>query len=98
MLEDVCCSSGVVGRSGCLPPPNCDPNDKEGRRERRGVGSLGLVLLSENELSWENLGSRLKFADMSAVREAIGLRRSHFDRLLMSKYPVPEDDAEVALV
>jgi len=38
------------------------------------------------------LGSRLKLADMSAVRDAMGLRRS---RLLTPKYPVPEDDAEV---
>jgi hypothetical protein len=43
MLE-VVCSSGVVGLMGCLTE-NCEPNDKEGRRERRGVGSLGLALL-----------------------------------------------------
>ena len=43
MLE-VVCSSGVVGRIVCLPLPNCDPNDKDGRRDRRGVGILGLVL------------------------------------------------------
>ena len=42
MLE-VVWSSGVVGLHGCLPP-NCEPNDSEGRRERRGVGNLGLAL------------------------------------------------------
>jgi hypothetical protein len=42
-MLDVVCSSGVVGLSGCRPP-NWEPNDNEGRRERRGVGSLGLVL------------------------------------------------------
>jgi hypothetical protein len=46
MLEDVF-SSGVVGRSVRLPA-NCDPNDKDGSRERRGVGSLGLVLVVRN--------------------------------------------------
>jgi len=43
-MLDVVCSSGVVGRmAGCLPP-NCEPKDREGRRERRGVGSRGLAL------------------------------------------------------
>jgi len=54
MLEDVC-SSGVVGRSVCLPA-NCDPNDREGRRERRGVGSLGLILLLMSESMDTTLG------------------------------------------
>jgi len=44
------------------------------------------------------VGSRLKFADMSAVRDAMGLNRSHRDRDCMSKYPEPALEAEVALV
>jgi hypothetical protein len=46
MLEEVC-SSGVLGLKVCCRPPNCDPNDNEGRRDRLGVGSLGLVLMLE---------------------------------------------------
>ena len=34
---------------------------------------------------------------MSAVREAMGLSRSHLDLLVRSKYPVPEEDPEVVL-
>ena len=47
-MLDVVWSSGVVGRSGCRPP-NWEPNDNDGKRERRGVGNLGLVL----RLEWE---------------------------------------------
>jgi hypothetical protein len=43
-MLDVVWSSGVVGLSGCRPP-NWEPNDKDGRSERLGVGNLGLVLL-----------------------------------------------------
>ena len=45
MLE-VVWSSGVVGRSG-RRPPNWEPNESDGRRERLGVGNLGLVLRSD---------------------------------------------------
>ena len=44
------------------------------------------------------VGSRLKFADISAVKDAMGLSRSHLDRAFESKYPVPALEAEVALV
>jgi len=45
------------------------------------------------------LGSRLKLADISAVNEAIGLRRSPFALdSLKSKYPDPVVEAEVELV
>jgi hypothetical protein len=82
MLEEVW-SSGVTGRNVCRPP-NCDPKDNDGRRERRGVGSLGLVLtLTESKCYY--LESRLKFADKSAVNEAMGLRRSLLVRVPMSK-------------
>jgi hypothetical protein len=46
MLE-VVCSSGVVGRMAGGLPPNCEPKDKDGRSDRRGVGSLGLALMCE---------------------------------------------------
>jgi hypothetical protein len=54
MLEEVC-SSGVVGLNACCRPPNCDPNDNEGRRDRLGVGSLGLALMLkqiESSVPW----------------------------------------------
>jgi hypothetical protein len=45
------------------------------------------------------LGSRLKLADISAVKEAIGLRRSPLLlELGMSKYPDPVDGMDVAFV
>ena len=88
MLEEVY-SSGVTGLCACRPP-NWDPKDKEGRSERRGVGSLGLMLLLDMNKG-EYFESRLKFADKSAANDAIGLRRSLLDLLPTSKYPDPED-------
>jgi len=83
MLE-VVWSSGVVGRSG-RRPPNWEPNESDGRRERLGVGNLGLVLRLDVKEVWVYDGSRLKFADISAVREAMGLSISHRERDCKSK-------------
>jgi hypothetical protein len=49
-------------------------------------------------LHLEYLGSRVRFADMSAVKQAMGLSESPLGLLFKSKYPpVPEADLGVAL-
>ena len=77
MLDEVC-SSGVVGRRQvCCLEANCEPYEREGNNDRLGVGSLGLVLCNQTRQSaMRYLGSRLRLADISAVNEAIGERRS----------------------
>jgi len=40
----------------------------------------------------------LKFADISAVNDDRGLRRSHLGLFFKSKNPVPEEDTDVAFV
>ena len=49
--------------------------------------------------NWPYLGSRVKLADMSAVKDAIGLSKSPLVPWLNPRYPDPgADDADVAFV
>jgi len=75
-MLDVVWSSGVVGLSGWRPP-NWEPNDKDGRSERLGVGNLGLVLL----LVWK--GRDVRWIE-TEVCGHVGRQRCHGTKQITS--------------